>query len=110
MTTAQLLKEQHFERITETKPDNKNRIVITKAVFVKNATSYRVYVNTMGQIFLDPMVSIPASEAWIYNNPEILKAIKDGLQAAKEGKAVKAREDYSNKNNYGISGIYGSSF
>jgi hypothetical protein len=32
--------------------------------------------------------SIPASESWLYRNPEAIAAVRRGLQEAAEGKAV----------------------
>ena len=95
MTTAQLLKEQNFEPVTEVRPDSKHRVSLGKVEVTKTTTAYRIYVNSAGQIILDPQVSIPASEAWIYKNEKVIGAIRSGLQAAKEGKIKKAREDYS---------------
>jgi hypothetical protein len=40
------------------------------------------------QIALDPQVSIPASEAWLYQNPKTLAAVRRGLQEAAEGKTA----------------------
>jgi hypothetical protein len=41
-----------------------------------------------GQIVLDPQVSIPASEAWLYRNPEALASVRRGLQDLAEGKVA----------------------
>ena len=38
---------------------------------------------------LDPMVSIPASEAWLFGDEEALGAVRRGLQESTEGKLVK---------------------
>jgi hypothetical protein len=35
------------------------------------------------------MVSIPIREAWIYQNPQVLKSIRQGLAEAKEEKTEK---------------------
>jgi hypothetical protein len=35
------------------------------------------------------MVSIPTREAWIYQNPQILKSIRQGLAEAKREKTEK---------------------
>jgi hypothetical protein len=35
---------------------------------------------------LDPQVTIPVSEAWIYENPEVLALIREGLDDAAHGR------------------------
>ena len=75
--------------------DSKHRITLSdKAVKVvrsknKKINSYQILVGKKGDILLRPSVSIPASEAWIYENPEIIGAIRKGLKDAKEGKITK---------------------
>ena len=60
-----------------------------RAVHVREGVSYHIYENSLGQIVLDPQVSIPASEAWLYQNPEALAWVKRGLRDAKEGRVSK---------------------
>ena len=38
---------------------------------------------------LGPLVSIPVREAWIYQNPQVLKSIRQGLAEAKQEKTEK---------------------
>ena len=58
-------------------------------------TSVRVYRNTHGQIVLSPMVSVPADEAWLFQNKQASHVVQRGLEDAKRGRLVKAKEDYS---------------
>ncbi|MBI2495240.1 MAG: hypothetical protein HYW10_01525 [Candidatus Omnitrophica bacterium] len=58
-------------------------------------TSFRVYRNAHGQIVLDPMVSIPAHEAWLFKNKRASALVQRGLEDAKRGRLVKAKEDYA---------------
>ena len=95
MTTAQLLKEQDFEQIAEVRPDSKHRVSLGKVEAGQSATAYKVYVNSVGQIILDPQVTIPASEAWIFENKTVSRALEKGLNDAKAGRVHKAKEDYS---------------
>ena len=95
MTIAQLLKTQEFQEVTQVKPDDKHRVSLGKVEGAESPSLYRVYVNSSGQIILDPQVAIPASEAWLYKNEKAINAVRAGLQAAREGKALKAKEDYS---------------
>ena len=96
MKTADILREQDFEEVAETKLDAKHRVSLGKAVEdVINVKIYKVYCNSNGQIILDPQVTIPASEAWIYKNQDVLNSIRSGLNDARSGKVHKAKEDYS---------------
>jgi hypothetical protein len=47
----------------------------------------------IGQIILDPQINIPASEGWLYKNPEALQALATRLQEASEGKVTKVNPD-----------------
>ena len=95
MTTAQLLKTQEFQEVAQVKPDDKHRVSLGKVEVAESPSFYRVYVNSSGQIILDPQVTIPASEAWLYKNEKALHAVRAGLQAARAGKVRKAQEDYA---------------
>ena len=41
------------------------------------------------------MSSDYASEAWLYKNEKAINAVRAGLQAARERKVLKAKEDYA---------------
>src|SRR3954470_18837645 len=71
------------------RPDAKKRVTLGKALTgLDEDVRFDVYLNESGQILLDPQISIPASEAWLYRNPEAISAVRRGLQEAAEGKAV----------------------
>jgi hypothetical protein len=73
----------------DVRPDAKKRVTLGKALSdLDENVRFDVYRNESGQIVLDPQVSIPASEAWLYRNPEALAAVRQGLQEAAEGKTV----------------------
>jgi hypothetical protein len=84
-------KEQHeLELIArDVRPDSKRRLTLGKALAgLEEDVRFDVYRRSNGQIVLDPQVSIPASEAWLYRNPEALAMVRRGLREAAEGKAV----------------------
>jgi hypothetical protein len=84
-------KEHHeLELIAQdVRPDSKRRLTLGKALEgLDSDVRFDVYRKPDGQIVLDPRVSIPASEAWLYRNPKALAAVRRGLQEAAEGKAV----------------------
>lgn len=88
-----ILRDTHFTEIAETKPDSKNRVTLGKIPLM--AHHYLIYVNKAGQIMLDPQISIPASEMWLFKNKKALRSVLQGLEDAKAGRLKKAPENYS---------------
>lgn len=66
------------------KPDAKRRVLLPKQL-IKEGVAYHVYANSQGQIVLDPQITIPASEAWLYQNKDALALVRQGLSDAAEG-------------------------
>ncbi len=44
-------------------------------------------VNDAGQILLDPVVSIPEREVWLWQNPEALGSVQRGIQQSAAGES-----------------------
>jgi hypothetical protein len=81
-----ILKDSNLKKVPgNIKPDSKRRVVLP-ASLVSGDVVYQVYSNEAGQILLDPQVLIPASEAWLFRNPEALASVKRGLHDAAEGR------------------------
>lgn len=93
MLEVNILKDTHFAEAVDVKVDSKNRITLGKTKLKTNI--YKVYRNAIGQIILDPQVTIPAHEQWLFKNKEAADLIKAGLEDARKGRLVKAREDFS---------------
>ncbi len=70
------------------KPDSKKRVVLPAAL-VREGIVYHIYHNSVGQILLDPQVTIPASELWLFENKEALASIDRGMLESLSGKAIK---------------------
>ncbi|HWN43707.1 MAG TPA: hypothetical protein VNW71_15880 [Thermoanaerobaculia bacterium] len=87
---ARSKEHQQLELIArDVRPDSKRRLTLGKALSgLDEDVRFDIYRKPDGQIVLDPQVSIPASEAWLYRNPEALASVRRGLQEAAEGKAV----------------------
>lgn len=66
------------------RPDERGRITLGDAV---KDSDYRVLVNEAGQILLDPVVTltVPASEAWIWENPGVRASMSRAMQQAAKG-------------------------
>ena len=60
------------------KPDTKKRVVLPNAL-VREDMIYHIYYNSVGQILLDPQVTISASELWVFENKDILASIDRGM-------------------------------
>jgi hypothetical protein len=84
-----VIKNTDFVKIADSvKPDAKKRVVLQK-VQIREGISYHVYSNSIGQIILDPQVTIPASEIWLFHNPDALASVRRGLSDAAQGKVSK---------------------
>ena len=94
MAKENVVKDDDFEPYGEVKVDSKNRITLGRSGAVK-AFSYKVYRNSLGQFVLDPQVTIPAHEVWLFENKKALQSVKRGLDDLKHGRIKKAPEDFS---------------
>src|SRR5262249_46796176 len=72
----------------ETEPDKKNRVSLGPAVHTPEGVRYRVLKNELGQILLDPVKTVPAHEAWLWEKKERIGSVKRGIKQAEEGKVV----------------------
>jgi hypothetical protein len=86
---ASIIKDTDLEMVAASvKPDAKKRVVLPKAL-VEEGITYRVYTNKFGQIVLDPQVTIPASELWLFKNLDALASVQRGLSDVAQGKVSK---------------------
>jgi len=86
MMSSKVIRDTTFEMVANgVKPDAKKRIVLPKSA-VSEGVTYHIYHNSYGQIVLDPQVSIPAYEVWLFKNPEALASVKQGLLESAQGR------------------------
>ena len=90
-----IVKDGNFEEFGEIKADSKNRITLGKKGWRVSTNIFKVYINSLGQIILDPQATIPAYEQWLFKNKEAAKLVQDGLEDMKQGRVKKANEDFS---------------
>lgn len=69
-------------------PDSRGRVTLGQLAQGKN---YRILVNEAGQILLDPVVSIPERELWLWQNPEAISAVQRGIQQSAAGDVQELR-------------------
>lgn len=72
----------------ETEPDNKNRVSLGSAIEIREGVRYRIMKNELGQILLDPVKSVPAYEAWVWENPDRIASIMRGVSEAEANEVV----------------------
>lgn len=60
------------------KPDSKKRVILPKSL-VREGITYHICLNQRGQIILDPQVTIPESELWLFENKELLALVDRGM-------------------------------
>ena len=76
----------------EVEPDERKRLALSVAMPIETeGLRYRVFKNNRGQILLDPVKSVPADEAWIYEDPAIIQSIRKGIHEIELGKTRKIK-------------------
>jgi hypothetical protein len=63
--------------------DAKNRIALGKFIKFPQAKAFEASMNEQGEILLKPLATIPASEAWLFENKVALELVKKGLASKK---------------------------
>jgi hypothetical protein len=84
--------ENFVKRADGVKPDSRGRVNLPKTL-VSEGIMYHIYSNSMGQIMLDPRVTIPASELWLFQNADALASIRRGFADVAEGRVSKINLD-----------------
>jgi hypothetical protein len=75
--------------------DSRNRVCLTPFLSKEQEiTSYRAYQKG-DKIILEPMIELPAREVWLYQNPQALASVLEGLKQVEEGKTSELDIDYS---------------
>lgn len=70
----------------ETEPDKKHRVSLGPSIQTPPGVRYRVMYNKAGQILLDPVKTVPAHEAWLWENKELFDSVQRGIKQAESGK------------------------
>jgi len=52
----------------------------------QGVSSFRVRVGSGGKIILEPFAEVPAQERWLFQNPEALEQVRQGLADANAGR------------------------
>lgn len=79
-----IIKNSDFRLVAEfAQPDTKKRLSLGAAL--AGAGAFNVYRNTLGQLILDPVKAVPASEAWLHENPKALASVRRGMEQSAKG-------------------------
>ena len=70
----------------DVRADDRGRIALGRALKDLEDATFDIYRDDAGRIVLDPRVSIPASEAWVFRNEAVLGSLRRGLDQAATGK------------------------
>ena len=85
---ATLIRNNDYKKIGKIiKPDDRRRVALPKPL-IKDGVSFQVWVNSEGQILLEPQVTIPASELWVFENKEILASLDRAMVESMNGQTV----------------------
>ena len=85
---AVLINDKNLIRVAEgVKPDAKKRVVLPQGL-IREGITYHMYSNSVGQIVLDPQVTIPASELWLFENKEALALVDRGMVESARGQVI----------------------
>ncbi len=70
------------------RPDAKKRLTLGKALEgLSDVSGFDVYRDDRGRIVLEPQVTVPVAEAWLYRNAQALASVRRGLAQAAAGQA-----------------------
>ena len=86
-----LLINDKFQEIDTRSVDDRNRITIGE--LLKGIKRVKLFKNRSGDVLLQPIVEIPASELWLFQNKEAFKSVQRGLKDAAQGKIKKVKPD-----------------
>ena len=75
--------DDSFKEIGTRTIDERNRLTIGE--ILKGCKRIRLYQNDSGEVLLQPIVEIPASELWLFQNPEAIRDVREGLRDAAQG-------------------------
>ena len=85
---ATIIRDERLTKIADSvKLDAKRRVHLPK-VLAREGVTYHIYVNRVGQVVLDPQITIPASEAWLFEDRTALASVDKGMAESSNGRVV----------------------
>jgi hypothetical protein len=80
-----------FKEVDTRTIDDRNRLTLGE--LLKGSKRVRLYKNNRGEVLVQPVVEIPASELWLFQDKEALENVKKGLKDGTEGRISKLNLD-----------------
>ena len=91
MQNASVKINDEFQEIGTRTIDSRNRLTVGE--LVQGLKRVRIYKNKLGEILIKPLVEIPASELWLFQNKEAFESVQKGLKEMSEGKISKLKSN-----------------
>ena len=95
MTTMRRQTEERELIARDVRPDSRKRVSLGAALKDVDDLSFNVYRDRLGRIILEPQVSIPASEAWLFRNRRALESVARGLDEIADAKVIGSFSEYA---------------
>jgi hypothetical protein len=73
---------------TGVRPDSRKRVSLGAALENLGDASFNVYRDERGRIILEPQVSVPAAEAWLFRNKKARESLARGLGQIESAKVI----------------------
>lgn len=83
--------DEEFVEIDTRKVDERKRL--TLGATMGDLDRVRILKNSRGEILLQPLADIPASDVWLYTNREASEVVQKGIKEAGEGKVSRMNTD-----------------
>jgi hypothetical protein len=79
--------DDEFQEIGTRTIDDRKRLNLGN--LLKDFKRVKLYQNPRGELLLRPVVEVPASEAWLFENKKALESVLEGIRDAAEGRVSK---------------------
>jgi hypothetical protein len=83
--------DDEFREVDTRTVDDRNRLTLGE--LLKGSKRVRLYRNDRGEVLLQPVIEIPASDLWLFQDKEAFEHVKKGLQDASEGRISRIKID-----------------
>lgn len=77
-----------FQAVSTLREDARGRITLTGSGRPHKPDAYKQYVNAHGEILLVPVKEIPERELWLWQSPQAMAAVQQGLAESALGLAT----------------------
>ncbi|MCL0065418.1 hypothetical protein M1N79_00795 [Dehalococcoidia bacterium] len=81
------INRDEFFEIDSRSMDERNRL--TLGAVMQGVKRVRVLQSQQGEVLLQPLIEIPASEIWLWQNEKALRDVLEGFRDAQEGRTSK---------------------